>query len=166
MGIRQMVKFSPLPGSKRLRSTSSRASGDTARRSLPGRGYASAFSPDGRWLAWGDLDGGISASPMPATGVTYRLAERGQTPLWMPNGDIVYRDGTRYIHLTLMRDGGLRPGRSELYAEGPFLSTWAWIHDALPDGRIVTLLRSPETTAAGLGVVTGFDRHVGRIAQR
>ena len=58
--------------------------GDTARISLPGRGFAAAFSRDGRWLAWGDLDGGISAAPFPATGAVFRLVERGQMPLWTP----------------------------------------------------------------------------------
>ena len=140
-----------------------RLEGDTARQPLPGRGFAASFSRDGRWVAWGDLDGGVSASPMPPTGAVYRLAERGQMPLWGPDGNsLIYRDGGRYYRMPIRAERGLQAGRATLLADGPFLATFAWNHDVMPDGRLLALLRSPEREAPVLGVIAGFDRVVAR----
>jgi serine/threonine-protein kinase len=144
-----------------------RFEGDTTRVPLPGSGFAASFSRDGRWLAWGDLDGGISASPFPATGSVYRLAERGQMPLWTPDGSgLLYRDGGRYYRLPVSAANGLRAGRPSLFVEGPFLSTFAWNHDISPDGRLLALLRSPEVSAPTLGVITGVDQAIARVTGR
>jgi hypothetical protein len=56
----------------------------TGRLKFPGRGFAASFSPDGNWIAWGDLDGGVSASPVPPAGSTAHVVDRGQQPLWSP----------------------------------------------------------------------------------
>ena len=135
---------------------------DTTRTPIPARGYAASFSPDGKWVAWGGPDG-VGVSPAPPTGAVYRVAERGEMPLWTPKGDgLIYRDGSRYLRAPVTTAGGFRTGRPELLIEGSFLATFAWNHDIAPDGRLLVLLTSPEQQAGRLGVVAGFAGMVGR----
>ncbi len=140
---------------------------DSAATRIPARGYAASFSPDGKWLAWGGVDGGVSVSSVPPGGAVALVAERGQMPLWTPDGRaIVYRDGGRYLRLPVsVVAGRLVAGRPQLLAEGPFLATFAWNHDIHPDGRLVVLLRSAEREAHTLGVITGFPAAVERLVQ-
>ena len=134
---------------------------DTARIRIPARGFAASFSPDGRFVAWGGVNGAVEVSPVPPTGAIYRVVERGQMPLWTPQGDaLIYRDGTRYYGAPVSTAGGFHAGRPRLVAEGPFLSTFAWNHAMSPDGRLLVLLGSPQQRAGTLGVVTGFPSFV------
>ncbi len=139
---------------------------DTTRQPMPGRGFGASFSRDGRWLAWGGVDGGVSVSSVPASGAAQLIAERGQMPLWTPDGKaLLYRDGGRYMRVPISTAGGrFSAGRPALFAEGPFLVTFGWNHDILPDGRLLVLLQSAEREARMLGVITGFPAAVERIA--
>ncbi|MGH7742474.1 MAG: TolB family protein, partial [Candidatus Eiseniibacteriota bacterium] len=140
--------------------------GDTTRVRIPARGVAASFSPDGHWLAWGGVDGTVSASPVPPTGAIYPVAESGRMPLWSPKGDaIVYRDGARYYRVPITTAGGFHAGRSALLIEGTFLSSFAWNHAMSPDGRLLVLLSSAQRQSGSLGVVTGFPELVRRLAQ-
>jgi serine/threonine-protein kinase len=133
---------------------------DTTRTKIPARGFAASFSPDGKWVSWGGVDG-VGVSPVPPTGAIHPVAERGEMPLWAPKGDaIIYRDGSRYYRVPITTAGGFRAGRPELLIEGSFLSTFAWNHDIMPDGRLLVLLTSPERSAGRLGVITGFPELV------
>jgi serine/threonine-protein kinase len=137
---------------------------DTTRTRIPARGFAASFSPDGRWVAWGGVSG-VAVSPVPPTGATYPVAERGQMPLWTPHGDgLIFRDGSRYYRVTVSTTGRFRAGRPRLLVEGPFLSTFAWNHAMSPDGRLLVLIGSPQQQAPSLGVITGFPAMVGRVA--
>jgi hypothetical protein len=130
---------------------------DTTRTSIPSKGIAASYSPDGRWLAWGGVGGAVEASPVPPTGAIYHVADRGRMPLWTPRGDaIVYRDSTRYYRVPVSTSGGLHAGRPQLLVEGSFLSTFAWNHSMTPDGRLLVMLSSPAREAGVLGVITGF----------
>ena len=138
---------------------------DTTRTRIPARGFAASFSPDGRWVAWGGVNGAVAVSPVPPTGATYQVAERGEMPLWTPKGDgLIYRDGSRYYTVPVSIAGAFHAGRPRLLVEGPFLSTFAWNHDIAPDGRLLVLLTSPEQQARSLGVITGFPGIIGRLA--
>ena len=139
---------------------------DTTRTSVPARGITASYSPDGRWLSWGGVDGGVAVSPVPPTGAIYPVVERGQMPLWLPDGSgLVYRDGGRYYRVPITTAGGFRAGRPELIVEGPFLSTFAWNHDIAPDGRLLVLLGSQSSDARTLRVITGFPRVTERLFQ-
>jgi len=136
---------------------------DTARTPVPAKGFAASFSPDGRWLVWGAIDGSIAASPVPPTGAVYPVAERGQFPLWTPHGDaVVYRDGTRYYRSPITTVGGFRAGRAEVMAEGPFMGSFAWTDAISPTGRLLVLLSSPEHETRTLGAITSFPEIVRR----
>ncbi len=137
----------------------------TARVRVPGRGFAASFAPNAKWLAWGDLEGGISVSALPPTGAARSVAERGQQPLWSPKGDrLIYRDGRRFFEIKVSPSGDLRPGPPTLIAEGPFVRIFAWNHSMAPDGRIVVVVALPEGTRRDLSVVTGFGQQLTRLA--
>ncbi len=141
-------------------------SGDTARTPIPARGFAASFSPDGRWAAWGGVNGAVQVSPVPPTGAIHLVAERGQQPLWTPQGDgLIYRDGSRYFRVPVSTAGGFHSGRPQLLAEGPFLATFAWNHAMSPDGRLLVLLTRPERQARSLGVITRFPARVERLTR-
>jgi eukaryotic-like serine/threonine-protein kinase len=136
---------------------------DTTRVRIPARGITGSFSPDGKWASWGGVDGGVAVSPIPPTGAIYPVVERGQMPLWTPDGTgLIYRDGSRYYRVPISTTNGFRAGRPMLLAEGPFLSTFAWNHDIAPDGRVLTLLGSQDQDARQLGVITGFPHAIAR----
>jgi serine/threonine-protein kinase len=138
---------------------------DSTRTRIPARGFGASFSPDGKWLAWGSVDGAVMASPVPPSGAVFPVAERGQMPLWSPTGNaIIYRDGSRYYRVPITTTNGFHSGRSELVIEGSFLSTFAWNHDIAKDGRLLVLLSSPERQARNVAVITGFPSAVERIA--
>jgi hypothetical protein len=140
--------------------------GDTTRIPLPGRGFAASFSPDGRWVSWGAVNGSVMVSPVPPTGANFLVAERGQMPMWTPKGDaLIFRDGSRYYRVPVSFDGGFRAGRASVLVEGSFLSTFAWNHAMSPDGRVLVLMNSPEQQASMLGVITAFPDLVRRAAQ-
>jgi serine/threonine-protein kinase len=135
-----------------------RLQGDTTRTHIPGLGYAASFSPDGRWLAYGSNDGGIAVSPVPPTGALYQVVERGQQPLWSRSGDrIIYRDGHQILEVPVNTHAGFRGGAPRLYADGPFVRTFAWNQTITADGRVATVVALPDRTLRGLVVVTGLD---------
>lgn len=135
--------------------------GDTSRTTIAARGFAASYSPDGKWLAWGGADGEIAASPVPPTGAIYPVAERGQQPLWTPDGrQLIYRDGRRFYRVRIETSGGFRSGRPEVVAEGPFIRTFAWNHTMGPTGRVAALIALPGDATRELGVITGFDRYL------
>jgi len=133
--------------------------GDSTSRPIPARGFAASFSPDGRWLAWGGVDGGVAVSPVPPTGAIHPVAERGQQPIWTQDGKgLIYRDGRRYLAVDVDRSNGFRAGRARLVAEGPFIRTFAWNHTLGADGRIAALVSMAGDDTRQLGVMTGFDQ--------
>ncbi|HET9512817.1 MAG TPA: protein kinase [Gemmatimonadales bacterium] len=139
--------------------------GDTTQMAIPARGTAASFSPDGRWVAWGAVDGGVAVSPVPPTGAIYPVAERGQQPLWSPDSrTLIYRDGRRFYQLPYSTTSGFRTGRPTLLAEGPFIRTFAWNHTIGPDGRLAALISAPGESTRELGVITHFDQVLTRLA--
>jgi len=139
---------------------------DTTTISIPGRGFAASFSPDGRWIAWGGLNGSVEVSHFPPTGAIYPVAERGEQPLWTPDGrSLIFRQGSRYYRVAVTTVGGFHADRPRLLIAGPFLSTFAWNHAIDRSGRLLVLVNSPEQVAHTLAVITGFPHRVQQAVQ-
>ncbi|HKP27877.1 MAG TPA: protein kinase [Gemmatimonadales bacterium] len=136
--------------------------GDTMSTAIPARGWAASFAPDGKFLAWGGADGGVAVSPLPPTGAIYPVAERGQQPLWTPDGKrLIYRDGRRFMQVHVDASGGtFRSTRPALLAEGPFIRTFAWNHTMTPGGQIVALISTAGDNTRELRVITRFDEEL------
>jgi serine/threonine-protein kinase len=130
---------------------------DTARTPVRARGYSSSFSRDGRWIAWSGVDGSVGVSSVPPTGAIYTVTDQGNMPVWTPDGTaLIYRNAGRYYRVPISTSNGFHAGRATLFAEGPFLSTFAWNHDIAKDGRLLVLLNSPTQTVTSLGVITSI----------
>jgi hypothetical protein len=102
---------------------------------------------------------------VPPSGAIFHVAERGQQPLWSPDGKhLIYRDGRRFYQVAVQTSGAFRTGRPQLVAEGPFIRTFAWNHTIAPDGRLAVLLSSAGESTREIGVITGFQRELTRLA--
>ena len=113
----------------------------------------------------GSVNGGVDVSPVPPTGAIFTVTERGQQPLWSPDGKrMVYRDGRRFYEVTVQTEGGFRTGRPQLLAEGPFLRTFAWNHTMGRDALLAVVLSAPGESTREIGVITGFHRELQRRA--
>lgn len=141
--------------------------GDTTATPIPARGWAATFSPDGRWLTWGGADGGIGLSAVPPDGAIHQVAERGQQPLWTPDGrHLIFRDGRRFFDVPFQPGSPPQMGHPRLLADGPFIRTFAWNHTMGTDGRITVLLATPGESTRALAVVTGFPRRLALPSRR
>ncbi len=138
---------------------------DTASYHLTARGGESSFSPNGRWLAFRDTDGGISVSALPPDGVIHKVVERGVLPLWSPRGDrLFYRDGRRFYQVEVSTAGGFRTGPPSLFADGPFVRTFAWNYAVGPDGRLLVIVAAPDQRKNVLHVLTGLHTRLRSLA--
>ncbi len=139
--------------------------GDTTSTPIPARGTTASFSPDSRWLSFGGADGRVAVSPLPPTGAIHTVVERGQQPLWAPDGRrLIYRDGRQFFEVAIETMGGFRTGRPRLVAEGPFIRTFAWNHTMMPNGRLVAMVATPGDATRELRVITGFPAMLARRA--
>jgi hypothetical protein len=139
---------------------------DGERRDLlaPNSGWP-VFSPDGRWVAFVGL-GGLRVAAVPFSGTMQTVGpESADEPEWSPRGDeLYYRDGKRWMAMTVTTAGGLTVGNPRLLIEGPYLNVRSKSYDVGPDGRFLLLLGPPGETAPHLSVVTGFAAELRRLA--
>jgi hypothetical protein len=61
-------------------------------------------------------------------------------------------------------DGGFRAGQPRVVAEGPFIRVFGRSYDIAPDGRILVVMGSPESTADRIHVITNFASRLSRLA--
>jgi len=126
--------------------------------------FASAFSPDGRWLTYHALPpnaspvttaSGVYVEPFPATGARYQAPkqERDFHPLWSPDGKaLIYVPSVSSRRLAITRvsfGSGVAFGDPELIPfnlAGGHLSDRSRAFDVLPDGRLVGLMPPGSTT--------------------
>ena len=141
---------------------------DGQKRDFLGLGSSwTVFSPDGRWLAFAD-PGGLKVAAVPFTGGLQTVAPgSADEPEWSPRGDeLYYRDGKRWMAMTVSTVGGLTVGKPRLLLEGRYLNVREKSYDVGPDGRFLLLLGPPEETTRHLDVVTGFAAELRRLAPR
>jgi hypothetical protein len=109
-----------------------------------GAAAASAFSPDGRWLAYGsnELEAtgwGVFVQPFPPTGVKYQLTSRqSSTPVWAADGKHLYFAFTnRVFRADVHASGGMSLGAATEFETANSLPSVPAIRhfDITPDGK-------------------------------
>jgi len=128
-------------------------------------GWWAVFSPDSRWLAFPSTEG-LKISGIPPTGSLQTVGPAtADEPEWSPRGDeLYYRDGKRWMVLSVSTRSGLSVGKPRLLFEGRYMNVWSKSYDVGPDGRFLLLLGPPEETVGHLDVVTGFLTALHRLA--
>jgi len=125
------------------------------------------FSPDGRRVAFLEVDGGYVA-PLPWTGEKYKVAPVGaDEPEWSPRGDaLFFRQGARWYSIAVSTGGAFRAEAPRLMFTAPFLQTDSKSYSVGPDGRFLVLVGPPEQTTTRLEVITNIFPELRRLAPR
>ena len=113
----------------------------------------SAFSPDGRWVAYVQYDpvgGQLWVEPFPASGAKYLIARSGNHPIWSPDGrTLLYAAPGQFFAVQVTTQSSFKFGPPErlprpFQALGP---TTIRSYDMAPDGRIVGIVTSGNSAA-------------------
>ena len=110
------------------------------------REHFSAFSPDGRWMAYTSSREGRSqvyVRPYPAMDrpipISYDL---GEEPIWSPNGDeLFYRSVNRWMVVSISTEPEFKAGTPRVLFEGPYLNVSGISYDVAPDGQRLLVLQ-------------------------
>jgi serine/threonine-protein kinase len=88
----------------------------------------------------------------------------GEEPIWSPAGELVYREGQRWMAVTPPDSPGARPGPPRVLFEGPYQNVLGRSHDMGPDGRHLLLAEPSIGSTSQLVLVTNFFEEVKRLA--
>ena len=80
----------------------------------------------------------------------------GEEPVWNPAGELVYREGNRWMRVSLPTAAGGRPGMATFLFSGPYLNVLGRSHDVAPDGRHLLVSGPEQTTTNQLVMVTNW----------
>ena len=80
----------------------------------------------------------------------------GEEPVWSPAGDLVYREGTRWMRVKPPSAPGGRAGPATFMFSGPYLNVLGRSHDIAPDGRSLLVAGPEQTTTNQLVMVTNW----------
>ncbi|HEV8365331.1 MAG TPA: protein kinase [Gemmatimonadaceae bacterium] len=87
----------------------------------------------------------------------WRASPRGgEEPVWNPAGDLVYREGNRWMSVSLPNATDARPGVARFLFTGPYLNVLGRSHDIAPDGRHLLIAGPTQVTTSTLTVVTNW----------
>jgi len=87
----------------------------------------------------------------------YRASPRGgEEPVWSPAGDLVYREGNRWMSVTPPSQPGAMPGVAKFLFSGPYLNVLGRSHDIAPDGRHLLIAGPKDVTTTTLTMVTNW----------
>jgi tRNA A-37 threonylcarbamoyl transferase component Bud32 len=129
--------------------------------------------PGGEWIAYS------AASQQAGEYLVYMARTRppferwrasprgGEEPVWSPAGDLVYREGNRWMNVSPPARVGARPGLAKFLFSGAYLNVLGRSHDIAPDGRHLLIAGPEATTTTSLVVVTSWlSRLPGRAPRR
>ena len=103
---------------------------------------SSAFSPDGKWLAYHSNESGsveVFVQPFPSTGAKHRITQQGgSAPLWSLDGhELFYLNGPRMMRIDITTDAAFAFGNEQVLGMQGFLRFGEGIrsYDITPDGQ-------------------------------
>jgi len=88
----------------------------------------------------------------------------GEEPVWSPEGELVYREGQRWMAVTPPASPGGRPGPPRVLFQGPYQNVLGRSHDIGPDGRHLLVAEPSRGSTSQLVLVTNFFAEVRRLA--
>ena len=80
----------------------------------------------------------------------------GEEPVWSPTGELVYREGNRWMSVAPPSAPSARPGAATFLFSGPYLNVLGRSHDIAADGRHLLIAGPAEATSTSLTVVTNW----------
>ncbi len=117
----------------------------------------SAFSPDGRWVAYMANEGGsdIYVQPFPPTGGKYQIATGGRTPAWSPDGKQLFFHSiglNRFAVVDIRAEQGLTLGApTSLQIEDAVHPLTQRNYDVTPDGKQLVIVLPPQAAQSAPG---------------
>ena len=133
-------------------------------------GWGATVSAGGRWI-------GFTSNPTEEAGFEIYLLRAeppydrfhvspggGEEPVWSPDGDLVYREGQRWMAVTPPASQSDRPGPPRALFEGPYQNVLGRSHDIGPDGRYLLLAEPSQGSTSQLVLVTNFFEEIKRLA--
>ena len=128
----------------------------------------SAFSPDGRWLAYMSIESGrdeVYVRRYPAAGEKLQIStEGGSCPRWARNGqELFYRNGDKMMAVPISTEPEFSAGKPKILFEGRFLSDYG-SYDVAPDGeRFVMVQEERESAPRQIHVVLNWHQELKRL---
>jgi len=106
----------------------------------------SAFSPDGRWIAYtSDKDGRfqVCVRPYPAMDRVWPISyDFGEEPIWSPKGDeLFYRSGNKWVVASISTEPKFTVEKRQVLFEGSYLNVSGLSYDVSPDGQRFLVLQ-------------------------
>jgi hypothetical protein len=80
----------------------------------------------------------------------------GEEPVWNAAGELVYREGNRWMRIAVPAGSGGRPSAASFLFSGPYLNVLGRSHDIAPDGRPLLVAGPEATTTNHLVMVTNW----------
>ena len=126
------------------------------------RGMYSAFSPDGRWIAYSSPRNGVKdvwLQSFPQGKAAGQISSAGGwDPRWLPTGSLFYRTGNRWWTTSVSTAGAPRwnPPRKVFEAED-FIHSAGWSYDVSRDGRrLLVVMRTHPLVRSKIEVVSNW----------
>jgi serine/threonine-protein kinase len=131
--------------------------------------WATAFSPNGHWIAYTSDEQGqfdVYVQPYPPTGEIVQVStEGGEVPVWSENSnELFYRNGRKWMAATFKTSPKLSFEVPRIVFEGDYLNIGGWDYDVSPDGQRFLLLKPVEGSwpRTQLRVVTNWFEELKR----
>jgi Tol biopolymer transport system component len=136
--------------------------------STPFSDWGPRFSPDGRWIAYISDSSGqyeVYVRPYPAAGGQWQISNSGgEEPVWSRDGrELFYRNGTRWMSVTVETKGDFQASSPKLAFEGPYVNVPGVSYDVASDGRFVVIAGPPESAAKNINLVLNWFDDLRRL---